>query len=248
MIPTDLKNPLAIVLDIDGTILGNIATQRTIYTLLSGKYKITNIPLRPHFLEFIRSFPNAELFIYTASEAKWAESLISHIENKHNISFNRPLFTRSNTIWTGNEYQKTLKNIMPVIKNTMRGKHKEGFDIFIVDNMNYYAPEDLPYLITCPTYNNTVRANIKKDIPLQTYLKNKMHIDTALSLHLNSEEHPVSYDDFVRMLRNLNSFSFKNNGDTFWKDICKLLKESNTIDKKNLYKIRLSLCNKNIKI
>lgn len=237
-----MRRELAIVLDIDGTIIGNVATQRTIYLLLSGKYEVSNIPLRPYFLEFLKGFSNAEFFIYTASDPLWAETLISTIEKKYKISFNRPLFTRPNTVWTGNEYQKTLANVLPVIKNTMRGKHKEKFDILIVDNANYYAPEDLPYLITCPSYNNTVRADIKKAIPASTYLKNKQHMDAVLSLCLNSESHPSSYEDFVRMLRNLNSFSFKNKNDTFWKDMSNLLKESDTLDKERIRKIRLALC------
>ena len=226
-----MARDMAIVLDIDGTIIGNIATQRTIYSLLSGKYEISKIPLRPHFLEFVKSVPKAELFIYTASVPDWAETLISYIEKEYGITFNRPLFTRPNTIWTGNEYQKTLKNIMPVIKNTMCNKHKEDFNVLIVDNTNFYAPEDLPFLITCPTYNNTVRAYIKKSITASTYIKNKTHMDKTLSLCLNSEIHPSSYEDFVRMLRNLNSFSFKNKNDTFWKDMCGLLKNKTHIQK-----------------
>jgi antitoxin component HigA of HigAB toxin-antitoxin module len=226
-----MARDMAIVLDIDGTIIGNIATQRTIYTLLSGKYEIPKIPLRPHFLEFVKSLPHAELFIYTASVSDWAETLMSYIEKEYGITFNRPLFTRPNTIWTGNEYQKTLKNIMPVIKNTMRNKHKEDFDVLIIDNTNFYAPEDLPFLITCPTYNNTVRADIKKSITASTYLKNKDYMDTILSKSLISEVNPSSYEDFVRMLRNLNSFSFKNKKDTFWKDIGRLLKNKTHIQK-----------------
>ena len=232
---------MAIVLDIDGTIIGNIAIQRTIYSLLSGKYEISKIPLRPHFLEFVKSLPHAELFIYTASVPNWAETLILYIEREYGITFNRPLFTRPNTIWTGNEYQKTLKNIIPVIKNTMRNKHKEDFDVMIVDNTNFYAPEDLDFLITCPTYNNTVRADIKKNITASTYIKNKNEMDRILSMCLISEAHSSSYEDFVRMLRNLNSFSFKNKKDTFWKDMRGLLKEYRSIDKKHLQQIRMVL-------
>ena len=235
-----MARDLAVVLDIDGTMIGNVATQRSIYHLLSRDYEITGVPLRPHFLEFTKSIPGAELFVYTASEAHWAETLVSHLERRYGLSFNRPLFTRPNTVWTGNEYQKALKNIMPVIKNTMRHKHKEVFDLFAVDNSNCYAPEDLPYLINCPTYNNTVRVDIAKAIPRKAYLNNREHMDNHLMLYLNSDTKPSSYEDFVRMLRNLNSFSFKNTNDTFWRDLSRLLKGSK--DKESLRKIRLSLC------
>lgn len=237
-----MSRALALVLDIDGTIIGNVATQRSIYGLLSKEYEIAGIPLRPHFLEFVRGLPEAELFVYTASEAQWAEELVSYIEKRHGISFNRPLFTRPNTIWTGNEYQKTLKNIMPVIRNTMRHKHKEAFDVVIVDNSNCYAPEDLPFLINCPTYNNAVRTDIKKAIPRKAYLGNREHMDGHLMLYLNSDTRPSSYEDFVRMLRNLNSFSFKNINDAFWKELGGLLKASKNIDRGALKSIRRALC------
>ena len=99
-----MKN-IALVIDIDGTMIGNVATQRMLFAMAKDKFNVGKIPMRPHFIKFVKTHPDAELFIYTASVSDWAEFLISHIESKYDIKFNRPLFSRESSIWSGTRSQ-----------------------------------------------------------------------------------------------------------------------------------------------
>ena len=81
-----------IAIDIDGTIQGDITPQVNEYTLINKiglKYNSKNYLqedyqkglLRPFFVNFIDVFkkrkPQIELFIYTASEPGWANTIVN---------------------------------------------------------------------------------------------------------------------------------------------------------------------------
>jgi len=172
------KLPYIFFFDIDGTIIGDISAQVCEWTLLTT-YEKSKIPqfkknlitqlenglLRPHimnYIELIRSkHEHVELFIYTASDAKWAAFLVPCIENVIGIKFNRPLFTRNQCTLVNHEYRKSLSKVMP----TAFSKIKRGLSLqdishsdlkhhsTLIDNNHVLMKNEECRGILCPTYN-----------------------------------------------------------------------------------------------
>lgn len=108
--------PLVVVLDLDGTIIGDITPQIVSWEICNdikssggGNFykpkdlyaKLQGGIIRPYFAEFIKSLkkniPNIEFFIFTASEKKWAMNIIGYIE-KHAISSLIDLYLHANIV------------------------------------------------------------------------------------------------------------------------------------------------------
>lgn len=140
--------PYIIILDLDGTVVGNVNFQSQQYslhlTLKKYGFKINkqhNIPpafnpnaklVRPYFSSFITELENyfskigksIYFFVYTASDKQWAYVEVPWIEKTHNIKIMRPLFTRDDCIrdQTGN-YRKSLQKIFPRIIKVLSKNH-----------------------------------------------------------------------------------------------------------------------------
>lgn len=188
--------PLVVVLDLDGTIIGDITPQIASYDIcnqikLNGgtlNYKFKDLSgkllggiIRPYFGEFIKklqlNIPHVEFFIYTASEKKWALYIIKAIENACKIKFNRPIFTRSNCVQIDKEYRKSLKLVKPMIFRALKKKHhlQSVADlndrIMVVDNMDVYNSSETKYHIHCKTYDYKYPENIPAMFDHQEYKK-----------------------------------------------------------------------------
>lgn len=189
-------SPLVIVLDLDGTIIGDITPQIASYDISnhikvnggSLNYKFKDLAgkllggiIRPYFGEFIRKLilnvPNIEFFIYTASEKKWALTIIKQIENACKIKFNRPIFTRNNCVQIDKEYRKSLKLIKPMIFRALKKKHHLqsiadlNDKIMVIDNMDVYNSSETKYHIHCKTYDYKYPENIPAMFDNQEYKK-----------------------------------------------------------------------------
>lgn len=171
-------HPYVFILDFDGTIIGNISPQVCEWEILSklapGKMKqfkdnlrsqLEQGLLRPYFSMFLdymsHNFPNVEVFIYTASDVKWANVAISTVEQLYGIKFNRPLFTRTHCIKKNGEFRKSFDNIIPLIFNKLRQKYDTDINyirqnIVMIDNFHDVLIHDDKRLIKCPTYNHVI--------------------------------------------------------------------------------------------
>ena len=131
--------PYIFILDIDGTIVGNVKFQVTSFLLRKELEQVaastSKCPkssdclmayhedhklVRPHFIQFLRwmtaQHPNSRFFIYTASEGVWADQEIKWIEKLSGIKFMRPLFTRKDCIEDATHgYTKSVTKVMPRI-------------------------------------------------------------------------------------------------------------------------------------
>lgn len=180
--------PVIYILDIDGTIIGDITYQVMVYDIINSiktinpkfTHNIKDFPntlregiVRPYFSDFIKQVsqhqPNAEFFIYTASQAKWAEFLVKQIEKTYSIKFNRPIFTRKDCMYINGELQKSTHKIMSKIKGTLRKKYPNvpinelisSNNILIVDNNRVFpSTYDNQRLIQCPTYTFKIPENL----------------------------------------------------------------------------------------
>ncbi len=186
-VPNTVKSehPYIFILDIDGTMIGDISPQIMAYELyvsLKDKHfkinskefenKLSNGLIRPTLGNFIKKMKDiyhgkAEFFIYTSAEKQWTHFLIPHIERILGVKFNRPLFTRENCQLINGDYKKNLAKILPKIMSTLQKKYgkldkniiKER--ILVIDNNNsVYDEIDKKHLLVCPTYDFKIPENI----------------------------------------------------------------------------------------
>lgn len=204
-------SPLIIVIDLDGTIIGDITPQIMTFDLVKNfkiagykfthdiadlRYKLKLGLVRPYFDTFINSLSKSipvEFFIYTASEKTWADLVIKNIEATYNIKFNRPIFARQYCIYNekDREYKKSLSLIRPSIIKFLKKKYRVSFtkqdlqkNIMIIDNTNVYHSNDQKNLLLCPTYNYRVPENVITYIKEEQYKKHYMLINNTLNRYL----------------------------------------------------------------
>jgi hypothetical protein len=175
--------PTIIICDLDGTGIGNVGQyQVSRYSLLNSirhyglkgpslketpkAYSISEKLIRPGFQECIKTlranYPWCYIFIYTASEKKWALQEIQWIEKSIGIPFNRPIFTRSDCIIQGNgNIRKSLKKILPTIFKTITKQvtltdEEKRFIIhnklLIIDDNPVYI-DGQEHVLLCSSYN-----------------------------------------------------------------------------------------------
>tara|TARA_Y100000389_G_scaffold191636_1_gene218117 strand:+ start:774 stop:1643 length:870 start_codon:yes stop_codon:yes gene_type:complete len=168
--------PVIFLLDLDGTLQGDVNPQLKEYDLLykvNSKLKkriryntkllfkdMENGLIRPHVKNALHNIKskhkNVEFFIYTASSDGWAKFLLPKI-----ISFgsfeniiNKPFFTRSHCLPDG---RKSIANLKPLImKSLKQNKKYENATfkhIFLVDNNFVLNIPEIDRLLYCPSYN-----------------------------------------------------------------------------------------------
>lgn len=235
------SSPLIIIIDLDGTIIGDISPQIMTFDLsknfkMAGykfshdladlRSKLKNGLVRPFFAEFISSISKTmpvEFFVYTASEKSWAELVIKNIEASHNIRFNRPIFSRQYCIYSDKdkEYKKSLSLIRPTIIRFLKRKYHITFNkqdleksIMIVDNTNVYHSNDQKHLLLCPTYNYRIPENLVSFIKLDQYKKHYMIINNTLNKYMslsNTSDYTTFERDFYRYYLSFLDTQIKNN-------------------------------------
>jgi hypothetical protein len=183
--------PVVILLDFDGTIVGDVEWFSAEYGFiqemkrrimgLQVKYKSDYIindllrgMIRPHFVEFIKAIkehnPNVEFFIYTASDDDWAKFIIPVIEKRLQLQFPRPIVSRSSCSWTGSIFQKSIELVRPKLYKALKRKYKltkpEDLDNIILIDNNPRSLIERKYQVRCPTYDFQLPLNICRQIPV----------------------------------------------------------------------------------
>lgn len=133
------------LLDVDGTLIGDIAPQLCEYELLQlfDKRRVNAFKedvvtylreggvLRPHLQTLLstlrRSSPATELFVYTASSDEWAKVIVPCIEKAAGVRFNRPLFTRKHCVLPSDarhdmDFKKSIAKVAPAIQRALVAK------------------------------------------------------------------------------------------------------------------------------
>lgn len=241
-----MTSPYVFLIDLDQTIQGNISPQIREYILCksinikpSVKFyqgDFENGLLRPYFKLFIKyikmNYKNKiELFVYTASEKKWANYIIPIIETLIDFKFNRPILNRTHCNMNEKEHKsisyvdkhvlRTLKKKYQYVNNINDLKNR----IFLIDN-NYVLKES-PYLIKCPSYDHTVFVNTLRNIPENIQKQKYKEIGESLfNLKPKSYFHmlKIVYDQSFKqyIMYEENNSMYKN--DKFWKVVVKIMK------------------------
>ena len=197
-----VTEPLVILIDLDGTIQGNVCPQVWEYEtigIISGvmkekvQYKDALLShdldkglLRPQFAEALidikRKHPNVEFFVYTASSDEWANFLvpkiIKHCFGSKNI-INLPLFTRKHCMSNG---KKRIANVKPEIVSSLNKKYPRAVfsNIFLVDNNPVLYGRESDKLILCPTYDKTILLCPIRMIPKYVLTRDYKFIEKVL--------------------------------------------------------------------
>jgi hypothetical protein len=170
--------PLLFFFDIDGTLVGDVSPLICMWEvakrlnkagLASVKKEAASILegglLRPGTGALIRTirgkFRNSEIFVYTASDKKWAEFLVPCIEQVLDFKFNRPIFSRQNCISTSIDIRKSMKRILPNAVRTVKKNnpsceklmhHHFQERMVLIDNSPVLINDEMKKWIPCPTY------------------------------------------------------------------------------------------------
>lgn len=235
------NSPLIIVLDIDGTIIGNISPQASLFDLQqqiktdpnkaaklnlvdvkSLRYKLSNGIIRPHVKHFITN-TKAEYFIYTASSNEWANFLVPHIESVLGVKFNRPLMTRNHCDLSPNATQKSKAKIDKIVFNCLKKKYKDNHPSFesvknnmlIIDNNpEVYNAKDLESTVVCSSYTFLYPENVPAKLNEETFSNYKHLIETKAETHRDFEYE--FYKIYVDTIKYLDRYNNKSRSDRFF--------------------------------
>lgn len=202
------KLPLIFLVDIDGTLVGDvipliccweIAKRNNTKMLNHVKNEIIFCLkrgiMRPNAGTFLKhisdTIPNAEFFIYTASDKNWANYLVPCLEQAAEFKFNRPIFSRPNCSNIGGEFRKSLKTILPsIVKSLNRKKIYPTLsvtdlynNIVLIDNQRVICEDELQKWIVCPTYTFKHTLDPLKYMSEEILSENLIEIAKVLQLY-----------------------------------------------------------------
>lgn len=175
------------IIDIDGTIVGDVCFQVAMFNIHQylkqvdvsplSSFKLNHIskcynpeyrlvrPFFPQYIQYLREQYGKDvyIFIYTASDHKWALKEVPMIEKECNIKFNRPIFTRKHLV----NNKKSIGAISNKIKSVV-GRDISNTRLTIIDNnVDVYA-DYRDYIIQCPDYNYKLFYDLWNIIPVSS--------------------------------------------------------------------------------
>lgn len=206
-----MTEPLIVTIDIDGTIIGNITPQVIEWQFIK-KYNNYNVRhfknqlisllqeylIRPGMKDFVHKLKekhsNVHLFLYTASEHKWANFLVPCIEQALDYKFNRPIFTRNHMVVdkkTGFP-KKSLERILPQIQKSLQNQSINIKQCIIVDNNKTLIDSEMNRLVFCQTYDYVVYQDPLRYINVNQVKKHLPSIIESLKINLNFNDLKLS--------------------------------------------------------
>jgi hypothetical protein len=179
--------PTVVLLDLDGTLVGSVASVLCELTLLRAvapkrvperqwresvvarlRYGI----IRPHVLKFCKEVSkDVELFVYTASEHSWATVLIPCVEAALGVRFNRPIFTRNQC---DTRLKKSIRGLLPSISRALHKRWPAATlaslrdRVVLVDNTPSVmaSADETSRVILCPTYGYDYTYDVLRLVPV----------------------------------------------------------------------------------
>lgn len=242
------KAPYIFLIDLDGTIQGDVTPQLKEYVLqkslgvklnkklVAGDYQKSL--LRPFFKAFMNMINThyknkVELFVYTASEKKWANYIVPIIESVTNVKFNRPIFTRDQCNMDMTEKVKSLATVKPAILKTLKKKYNNISSddiknrIYLIDNN--YVLKETDFLIKCPTYDKAVFINVLRTIDENVKHSKFKEICRVLLNNECSNEWEMMKQIYDDAFKKFIYYDEKNNAyrsDKYWKKVIFVFKRN----------------------
>lgn len=248
--------PIVLLLDLDRTMIGDIVPQSEEFHIIKDiNYELKILDkktmpfnfkrlqkelreniIRPYLLKFLnlaRSYNNVEIFVYTASEDKWAKTIIPQIEKAMNFKFNRPILTRNNTLIKNNNFRKSIKNVKSKIFKSIKKKYglknmEELKYITLFDDTKNVLLENRLH-IKVPPYNYLYQIDYLRSLP--DYIINKYYILIENRLNIphssNLNGFKSKYYNFMKLrsqYSDANNKKYKT--DIYWKKVYKVFKQN----------------------
>ncbi len=238
----------------DGTIIGNITPQICEWNMISSyarpkmaqfkkslETQLNNGLIRPGFvtyLDYLKLQHDCEIFMYTASEHKWAHFIIPCIEKAIGTQFHKPYLTRNHCTLLSNGYIKSLSEILPIIYSNLSKEKYKGLEladlknqIVLIDNNRVLENHEDSKLIFCPTYKYTDVYDVLRLLTEDTLIRNYLQIAEILEtfgLFPNTETKHFSFHTFKALYystladvtKNCIKFTVK---DEFWPKLGKIM-------------------------
>lgn len=286
-----MKLPFIIIFDIDNTIIGNVTnctrendildiiyknckknkiTDECIINKLDIKEELLNGLLRPNFKDFVdfceKKYKNVEIFVYTNASSKWINnSLLSNIEIASKVKFNKPYFTREDSV----NYDKNLSNIYdrimkalvkkyPVLNNQKYNEKVFEERFIMIDDLEKNIKDYPEKQILCPSYDYYCYYNIKEKIMSkykipEDVFNHKSVIDYYAYYSDDLPFYNVNGRDYHKDKTYYNIMELKMNRymeitahkkDTFFLDMIKAIGDKAVLTNKNIEKINKELAKK----
>lgn len=216
--------PIVILIDIDGTLIGDITPQVCEWEIINRfdkqkvklfkKHLIDQLKdglLRPGFSTFVDqvklSYPNAEFFLYTASEAKWAGFLVPCIEYVSGVKFQRPIFTRQQCIKDDGDCKKSIAKIAPTMYKKIKDKYNVSLqdmmaNTILIDNTKVLLKAEERRLLLCPTYSHVILRDVTKLLDYDIIKNNYQTIANIMiqyNMFPNREDRETSLTTFMAL-------------------------------------------------
>lgn len=196
-----LKLPYVFVIDIDGTLIGDVMYHVSEWEILS-QYNNKQLRtfrnelvehlrsglLRPHFTDFISQFRSTcEFYIYTASDDKWAQFLVPCIEAACGVKFARPIFSRRHCIVDGSNTKKSLSRVSGLVFSRLKVKY--GFksigqvyqQMMLIDNNKVLVDKESKKGVLCSSYTYMQPYDVLRNLHTIIFNSNAYRILTILA-------------------------------------------------------------------
>lgn len=245
-------SPFIYFFDIDGTLVGNVTPQIIEWDLLIRFNKsnlnifknnlishLKNGLLRPHlstYLDSLRVKGDCEFYIYTASNAEWANILVDSIEKVIGIKFNRPIFNRTHCLKGDNMYMKSISKISSKILAKLKQKYPEKIktiknivdNSIFIDNNKVLIKKEEHLLHLCPTYHYIDIYDVTRSLSEITLCKDFLEISKILNLYSFFPKYDndqimtynlfkvIYYSHLSNFIKNNFKGMAKKKEDTFW--------------------------------
>lgn len=241
---------LVFVIDLDGTVQGDISPQIQEYVFLKSinvkyntKYLVEDYSkglIRPHFKKFVDTVKshslNMQLFVYTASETKWANVIVPVIEKLVGFKFNRPIFSRAHCDMTVDKH-KSLKLIAPSIVRTLKRKYSNAkIDTDTIKRMTYlidnnFVLQEQYHLVKCPSYERMIHIDPLRQLTnAETNMYKKQISESILRRKYTNENIWEILEGVYRLIKvnhkNNHRKNKKSKKDTFWNAISIIIQSS----------------------
>ena len=254
------NRPIVFLLDLDGTLQGNVSPQLNEYEFIKRlnkhivgypkiKYNFKTLALdfehgllRPHVEESLKSIknnhPNVEFFIYTASSDPWANFIVPRVLRKV-PSINSLFFSRE---FCSHDGKKSIKRVLPMIKDFLSSKYdtKSLQHVFLVDNNIVLEKNEMGKLIHCPTYDYTQTVDITRGISDFVRRMHHHYISNEIFGTTFSNEFLFMVEYYRALESELTNQNHKNKIeliDTYWIDFAKIVNSYDYLSSKTLQSV-----------
>lgn len=215
---------LILCIDMDGNMIGDIKCQVCEWELVrlleptrirlfreNLKTQLQHsLLIRPGLKHFLTTFAygdQAELFVYTASDQKWASFLVPILEDVLGIRFHRPILSRSHCYMiqsTGSILKSLVKVANPILK-TLRRKYpgitREEIvrRTVLVDNSYVLVQSERHRMIKSWSYNYAYQTDVLRllsDAVIAQNIKEVLRVLKRYRVHVPSLSSHSTFDDF----------------------------------------------------